>query len=336
MLKAFAAFGGACGVLLIANKVYFSGGKCYETGRLDGKLAIVTGANGGIGKETTAELVRRGAIVIMACRNLERAEAAKVDIVQRYGEGQPSALTTNVVNSHMCPFLSPVKPEQLIVESLDLSSLNSVRDFVSRVSAIVGKVDILVNNAGIMACPYGETKDGFEMQMGTNHLGPFLLTELLLPLIKRAGPGSRIIFVSSRAHLRTKSGLVPLNGEKAAYSRFNSYCRSKLANVMYSSYLAKRLETDGIKTASVHPGVVQTDLFKLPESMKTILRFVTRPFMKTPWEGAQTTLYTILVQNLKSGAYYSDCALSNPSPIVFDEKATECLIAASRKAVGLD
>ncbi|VDD78144.1 unnamed protein product [Mesocestoides corti] len=292
MLKAFAAFGGACGVLLIANKVYFSGGKCYETGRLDGKLAIVTGANGGIGKETTAELVRRGAIVIMACRNLERAEAAKVDIVQRYGEGQPSALTTNVVNSHM--------------------------------------FDILVNNAGIMACPYGETKDGFEMQMGTNHLGPFLLTELLLPLIKRAGPGSRIIFVSSR------SGLVPLNGEKAAYSRFNSYCRSKLANVMYSSYLAKRLETDGIKTASVHPGVVQTDLFKLPESMKTILRFVTRPFMKTPWEGAQTTLYTILVQNLKSGAYYSDCALSNPSPIVFDEKATECLIAASRKAVGLD
>ncbi len=123
------------------------------------------------------------------------------------------------------------------------------------------KIDYLINNAGLMACPYGETKDGFELQIGTNHLGHFLLTELLLPSIKAAGPGSRIIFVSSRAHTRATGDLVPLNPPKESYSRFNAYNRSKLANAVYAKYLAQKLAPDGIKTASVHPGVVSTELF---------------------------------------------------------------------------
>lgn len=203
MLKALAVIGGSGAALFGANKYYFSGGKCNETGRLDGKIVIVTGANTGIGKETTAELARRGANVIMACRNIEQAEAAKSDILTLYGKGQPTALTKNV-NAKVKDSITPIEPEQLIIEKLDLCSLKSIREFTDRISKKNLNIDILINNAGIMACPYAETEDGFESQIGTNHLGPFLLTELLLPAIKQAGEGARIIFVSSRAHYGTK------------------------------------------------------------------------------------------------------------------------------------
>nr|CUU97609.1 hypothetical transcript [Hymenolepis microstoma] len=185
----------------------------------------------------------------MACRNIEKAEAAKSDILALYGKGQPTALTKNGVNS------------QLIIEKLDLSSLKSIREFSDRIIERNIKIDILINNAGIMACPYTETEDGFESQIGTNHLGPFLLTELLLPTIKQAGEGARIIFLSSRAHYRTKTSLIPLN-IKECYNRFECYNRSKLANAMYAHYLSKTLAPFGIQTASVHPGVVQTELFR--------------------------------------------------------------------------
>ncbi|KAM7542611.1 hypothetical protein Aperf_G00000008033 [Anoplocephala perfoliata] len=309
---------------------------CTESGRLDGKLIIVTGANAGIGKETTAELARRGAKVIMACRNMEKAEAAKADILSLYGKDQPTALTKNVVNEEVRKCLTPVLPEQLVIEKLDLSSLKSVRDFAQRICKGDTKIDILINNAGIMACPYDTTEDGFEIQMGTNHLGPFLLTELLLPAIKRAGNGSRIILLSSVAHRSAKTNLIPLNMEKDGYNRMESYSRTKLANAMYANYLSRSLSSFGILTASVHPGVVQTELFRSMKFIPGLINTVGRPFTKTPWQGAQTTLYTVLTPELKSGAYYADCAEGKAVKRVFDEAAQEELIAASRKAVGLD
>ncbi|KAM3186938.1 hypothetical protein ACTXT7_003343 [Hymenolepis weldensis] len=350
--------GGSGAALFGANKYYFSGGKCYETGRLDGKLVIVTGANTGIGKETAAELARRGANVIMACRNIEQAEAAKSDILTLYGKGQPTALTKNV-NAKVKDSLTPIEPEQLIIEKLDLCSMKSIREFTDRISEKNLNIDILINNAGIMACPYAETEDGFESQIGTNHLGPFLLTELLLPAIKQAGEGARIIFVSSRAHYGTKTNLIPLNVKKENYSRIECYNRSKLANAMYAHYLGKTLAPLGILTASVHPGVVQTNLFRFLGifSNLTEIRVVmmatqklssigachalfipnvlTRPFMKTPWEGAQTILHTVLTPNLTSGAYYSDCVETKALPIVYDQIAGEELANASRAAVGM-
>ncbi|VUZ54354.1 unnamed protein product [Hymenolepis diminuta] len=181
-----------------------SAGKCYETGRLDGKLVVITGANSGIGRETAAELARRGATVIMACRDIEKAEAAKADIIADYGTGQPTALTKNVVNSEVGKILSAVKSEQLIIEKLDLSSFKSIREFVQRVRDRGQKIDILINNAGVMFCPYMQTADGFEMQVGTNHLGHFLLTELLLPEMNRSSKRTRVIILSSKAHLQTK------------------------------------------------------------------------------------------------------------------------------------
>lgn len=202
--KALAVLAGTGITLFGANKLYFSGGKCYETGRLDGKLVVVTGASAGIGKETVSELARRGAKVIMACRNIEKAEEAKADIIANYGKGMPTALTKHVLNSKIRAILTPVESEQLVIEKLDLASFRSIRAFVQRIRNNGLKIDALINNAGVMACPYEKTEDGIEMQIGTNYLGHFLLTELLLPEMNQNSKASKIIFLSSTLHLYTK------------------------------------------------------------------------------------------------------------------------------------
>ncbi len=200
--------------LYVANKLYFRGGICTEPGRLDGKLVVITGANSGIGKETTAELARRGATVIMACRSIEKAEDARTDILNFYGEGRPTAMTRNIENAYLKQFISPIKPEQVTVywlfiykylllkiriERLDLQSQKSVRELVHCVCRPGVKVDILINNAGVAVCSNATTQEGFEPTMGTNYLGHFLLTELMLPFVKE-----RIIFVSSLLHNFTR------------------------------------------------------------------------------------------------------------------------------------
>lgn len=202
--KILAGIGGTTFVIYLANRLYFSGGKCYETERLDGKYVIITGANTGIGKETAAELARRGATVIMACRNTEKAEAAKAEIIADYGIGRPTALTKNILNSKIKKIITPVKSQQLIIEKLDLSSFKSIREFVQRIHDRGQKIDILINNAGVMICPYMKTADGYEMQVGANHLGHFLLTELLLPEMNAGAKGTRIILLSSLANLHAK------------------------------------------------------------------------------------------------------------------------------------
>jgi retinol dehydrogenase-12 len=161
--------------ILILIKRYFDGVKCNSKIGLTGKVAIVTGANTGIGFETALDFAQRDARVIIACRNLDKANAAAEKIKK----------------------LS--KNNKVQVEKLDLSDLSSVRKLAEKMNSTLNKLDLLINNAGIMATPYTKTIDGFEMQFGTNHLGPFLLTNLLLPLLKKA-EGSRIINVSSIAH----------------------------------------------------------------------------------------------------------------------------------------
>jgi NAD(P)-dependent dehydrogenase (short-subunit alcohol dehydrogenase family) len=160
---------------LILIKRYFDGVKCNSKIGLTGKVAIVTGANTGIGYETALDFAQRDARVIIACRNLDKANAAAEKIKK---------LSNN---------------NKVQVEKLDLSDLSSVRKLAEKMNSTLNKLDLLINNAGIMATPYTKTIDGFEMQFGTNHLGPFLLTNLLLPLLKKA-EGSRIINVSSIAH----------------------------------------------------------------------------------------------------------------------------------------
>jgi len=203
-----------------------------------GKLVLVTGANSGLGYEVTRELALKGAIVIMACRNLEKGEEAADEIRSANPSGE------------------------LRLMQLDLADLKSVKRFADEVHAEYSYLDTLVNNAGVMATPYGKTEDGFELQFGINHLGHFALTGQLLDLLEDR-PGSRIVTVSSYAHWFGWINFSDLNGEKFYY-RWMAYCQSKLANLLFAYELQRRLSQHGKEAISVaaHPGSTVTNLQK--------------------------------------------------------------------------
>jgi NAD(P)-dependent dehydrogenase (short-subunit alcohol dehydrogenase family) len=204
------------------------GGDFTKDTRIPDKVVVITGANAGIGKETAIDLARRGGKVYIACRDQERAETALKEIKERSGSD----------NVH---FLQ-----------LDLASLDSVREFSKKFHGLESQLHILINNAGVMACPKSQTKDGFEMHMGTNHLGHFLLTNLLLDLLK-AGTPSRVVVVSSLFHIFGKIRQDDFMAEKF-YFRWFAYGSSKLANILFTRELAKKLEGTGVTVNSLHPG----------------------------------------------------------------------------------
>ena len=181
---------------------------------LAGKTAIVTGANSGIGRETARELARAGARVVVACRSLERASAARDDLIA----GLPNA--------------------NIELHSLDLASLESIRSFSRAMNDQLPRLDILCNNAGIMMVPYAQTKDGFELQLGTNHLGHFALTAQLMDLLLSA-PAARITTVSSTMHKLGRIDFEDLQSENA-YDRNRAYGQSKLANLLFTFELERR------------------------------------------------------------------------------------------------
>lgn len=189
-----------------------------------GRTVIVTGANSGLGEITARELARVGAKVVVAVRNLDKGKAA-----------------------------AAAMPGDVEVRKLDLQDLSSVREFAAGVDV----VDVLVNNAGIMAVPYAQTVDGFESQIGTNHLGHFALTNLLLPKIS-----DRVVTVSSMMHLIGKISIKDLNWKARPYSAWLAYGQSKLANLLFTSELQRRLETAGsvVTAVSAHPGYSATNL----------------------------------------------------------------------------
>ncbi|GLP78579.1 short-chain dehydrogenase [Mycobacterium antarcticum] len=192
--------------------------------RFDGRTVIVTGANSGLGEVTARELARVGAKVIVAVRNLDKGNAAAAGM-----------------------------PGDVEVRKLDLQDLSSVRAFADTVEA----VDVLINNAGIMAVPYAQTVDGFESQIGTNHLGHFALTNLLLPRITE-----RVVTVSSMMHLLGKISLKDLNWKSRPYSAWLAYGQSKLANLLFTSELQRRLDAadSAVLAVSAHPGYSATNL----------------------------------------------------------------------------
>ncbi|XP_041563203.1 retinol dehydrogenase 13-like isoform X3 [Drosophila elegans] len=222
------------GVTIYLLKEYMQGGKFIKDTDESGKVFIVTGANTGIGKETALEIARRGGTVYMACRDMNRCDRARKEIIKE---------TNN---------------QNVFSRELDLSSLESVRQFVAGFKKEQDKLHVLVNNAGVMRCPKMLTKDGFEMQLGVNHIGHFLLTNLLLDVLKKSAP-SRIVVLSSLAHTRGAINLADLNSEKS-YDEGLAYSQSKLANVLFTRELAKRLEGSGVTVNALHPGVVDTEL----------------------------------------------------------------------------
>ncbi|XP_041916789.1 retinol dehydrogenase 11-like isoform X2 [Alosa sapidissima] len=303
------------GTGLITIRRWMAGGVCCSKARLDGKTALITGANTGIGKETAVDLAGRGARVILACRDMGRANRAADEIRKRSGNGN------------------------VVVKQLDLASLQSARALAADVKASEERLDILINNAGIIMTPKSRTGDGFETHFGVNHLGHFLLTNSLLDLLKKSAP-SRVVNVSSLAHETAQIHFDDLNmdGDSDAV---NSYKQSKLANVLFSRELAKRLEGTGVTVYSLHPGLVYTEIARhLWPSLAFWQRLFLQPIMllaKSPWEGAQTTIYCAVDESLQntSGLYYSDCAPKQAAPQACDDAAAKKLWDISASMVGL-
>ncbi len=243
---------------------------------LTGKIAIVTGANSGIGYEMARALARKQATVILACRNKDKGAAAVRQIDQEY----PAA------KAELMP--------------LDLSDLAAVRRFADEFIRQHDRLDLLINNAGVMEIPFGKTADGFELQFGTNHLGHFALTGLLLDLSLHT-PQARIVTVSSIVHRFGCIDFDNLNGEKR-YSRSGAYAQSKLANLLFTYELQRRLKGAGVDTMAVaaHPGWTATNL----QTHSLLYRTLNPVMAQQPMMGALPALYAATAPDVQGGGYY--------------------------------
>ncbi|XP_035741745.1 retinol dehydrogenase 13-like [Vespa mandarinia] len=294
------------------TKDYFGGKKYEGKENLEGKVIIVTGANSGIGKETARAFAARNAKVILACRNKNRCEQARKEIVIE------------------------TKNKLVYCRKCDLASQESIRTFVTRFKNENSQLDILVNNGGVMRCPKSYTKEGIEMQLGVNHMGHFLLTNLLLDVLKQSAP-SRIINVSSNAHLKGKLQVKDLNSMKN-YDPYEAYAQSKLANILFTRELAKKLKGTQVTVNAVHPGIVDTEITRHMTLFKNLwfkyfIKPFTWPFIKSPKQGAQTILYVALDPNLDNitGSYFSNNEIVNISEEAKDDKLAKWLWLVSEK-----
>ncbi len=243
-----------------------------------GRIAIVTGANSGIGLETARVLAQKGAHVVLACRNQDKGEAACATITQRGAHAEVE------------------------FQALDLASLESVKIFAEGFSAAHQRLDLLINNAGLMIPPFSRTVDGFEIQFGTNHLGHFALTGRLLPTLLQTA-GSRVGTVSSLAHRYGPLDFKKLNAEKG-YSPTRAYGYSKLANLLFMRELQRRCTKESSPTLSVaaHPGSTRTNLQQYSAMFRWSMKF---PFIaQESSAGALPTLYAATAGNVSGGDYY--------------------------------
>jgi NAD(P)-dependent dehydrogenase (short-subunit alcohol dehydrogenase family) len=260
-----------------------------------GRICILTGGNSGIGKATVAGLAQLGATVVMACRDADRGKAAK-EIAEKTGS------------------------QSLHVMQLDLASLESVRAFAAAFAANFSRLDVLVANAGVMTRKRELTADGLEMNFGVNHVGHFLLTELLLPLLK-ASAASRIVVVSSNMHL---SGRIDFDDLAMEKSWSGSYPRSKLANMLFVRALSRRLDGTGVVVNGLHPGVISTELAR---DYSAPIRLIAKWFFKSPEQGARTSLYLATAPEAAgiSGRYFADAKEKKPGESALDDAVGERL-----------
>ncbi|SMG52529.1 NAD(P)-dependent dehydrogenase, short-chain alcohol dehydrogenase family [Marivirga sericea] len=248
----------------------------------DGRIFIVTGANTGLGYENSLTLAKKGAKVIMACRSMEKAKAAK------------ETLKNEVANA------------DVEVMEIDLSSLDSVRNFAKAYQSKYDRLDVLINNAGVMMPPYTKTEDGLELQFEANFLGHFLLTGLLLDKLLKT-PDSRVVSLSSIAHKNGKINFDDLQSEKK-YSASDAYGQSKLACLMFAYELQRRLEKAGHKqtiSTAAHPGIATTELARhMPKLVYVILKYTVAPFLThAPKEGAKPTILAA-IGKAEGGDYF--------------------------------
>ncbi|XP_070587454.1 dehydrogenase/reductase SDR family member 13-like [Erythrolamprus reginae] len=284
---------------------------CRNTVSLRGKTVLITGANSGIGKATALDLARRGARVILACRDQARGESAMNDIRRESGNSE------------------------VILMILDLSSLNSVRSFAQTFLESEPRLDILINNAGVFQA--AQTADGFSQGFQVNHLAHFLLTHLLLDRLKRCAP-SRIVIVSSSIYYFGKMDFRTIHkpGE-GLWKALSSYCNSKLANLLHARELANRLEGTNVTCYVVHPGVVKTEIgHSFSWWLNWSLSFMNL-FSRDNNAGAQTSIYCATEEGIEglSGQYFVDCQTSEPSPQACDDQLAKKLWEFSERLLGL-
>ena len=303
-------------------RMFIAGGACTSKAKMFGKTVIITGANSGIGEATAVDIARRGAKVIMACRDLKKGEIALHDIIQQTGN-------LNV-----------------ILKYLNLASMKSIRVFAQSINENEAKLHVLINNAGLISTPKRqESEDGLELTMAVNHLGHFLLTNLLLGLLQKSSP-SRVVVVSSIAHhnfLETRSPFQFDNvNSEMFYSSFEAYGQSKLANILFTRELARRLVDSGVTANSLHPGICKTEIFQFSRyfgyHLRNLLSRLTSPFFKTAEEGVCTAIHLAVSEQVEgiSGKYFVDCKEQQPAKTAQDGVAAKKLWNISCELAGLN
>jgi NAD(P)-dependent dehydrogenase (short-subunit alcohol dehydrogenase family) len=273
------------------------------------KTCVVTGGTSGIGLETARALVERGAHVVLGCREKGRGDRA-------------------------CGAISAKGNGNVEVMLLDLASQRSIREFADAYRTKFGRLDVLVNNAAIVPVRRETTEDGFEMQFGVNHLGPFLLTSLLLGCL-RASPAARIVTVASTVHHGATIRFDDLQSERR-YKVMEAYGQSKLANVMFTYALARRLAGGSVTANCLHPGVVRTRITRdAPLFVQPLVRLA-GAFMLSPVSGAQTSVFLAASDEARgfSGKYFVKCRESRSSTLSHDVAAQETLWKLSEEMTG--
>ena len=290
---------------------------------LRGKVALVTGGSSGLGQETARVLAERGAHVILSARDIPKGEAVAAGI------------------------RDSTRNQRVEVEALELGSFASIRAFAQRFLARHPTLHILVNNAGVMACPPGKTTDGFELQFGSNHLGHFLATCLLVPALRRGAP-SRVVSVSSRGHHMSPVVFEDIQFERRPYDKWLSYGQAKTANVLFAVGLERRLGARGVHANALHPGAIMTELGRhlQPEDIQFLQARTSGVKFKMVEAGAATSVFAATAPELegRGGLYLEDChvAAVNDAPdapdgvksYALDPRNADRLWEISEKLVG--
>ncbi|HVR03369.1 MAG TPA: SDR family oxidoreductase [Polyangia bacterium] len=288
------------------------GGAPTPASSMAGRICLVTGATSGIGRETALGLAERGATVILAGRDATRGRDAVAEIGRRTGR----------------------RDVELLVA--DLSSQAEVRRLAAELRARHDRLHVLVNNAAVITPKRSTTIDGLETQLAVNHLAPFLLTNLLLDVLK-AGAPARIVNVASQVEGMAVLDFDDLGREKGRYERLDAYYQSKHANMLFTFELARRLAGTGVTANCLHPGVIGTNLLVAFEGRPAPLRFLTRRGRPGPKEGAATSLFVATSPTLEgvSGRYFRDSAEARSSPRSLDAAVAARLWEVSEKLTGL-
>lgn len=280
---------------------------------MQNKLCLVTGANSGIGKATVMKLVELGAYVVMVCRDEEKAEKAKEDIITKTGSSGVEIMLA------------------------DLAYQYEIREVADHFKSKYDQLDVLINNAGTLVSKREETIEGIEKTFAVNHLAPFLLTNLLTQHLK-AAPEARIINVSSEVH-RMGAPVFDLSNLQLeeGFSPMKAYGLSKLCTIMFTRELARRMKDTSVTANALHPGVVSTQLADEANWMMKLFYFIGKPFMKSPATGAKTPVYLAVSDEVKgvNGKYFRNKKEVKPAEIALDDELTNKLWEISEELTHL-